>query len=123
MGYNSVNLNMFFYFESADDHARGLSTFTVMAGFGGSLGYIIGAIDWGASFSNNSFNEHVQIVFAMITVAFIASVMLTVTSFPEVPLNQLESQSVTANDNSSTTPGGQEAQKVIIINIIKLRKP
>ena len=30
-----------------DDHAVGLSTFTVMAGLGGSLGYAMGALDWG----------------------------------------------------------------------------
>jgi hypothetical protein len=34
------------YFIVPDDHARGLSTFTVMAGLGGSLGYALGAIDW-----------------------------------------------------------------------------
>merc|ERR1719507_1568597 len=31
----------------AEDHAIGLSTFTIMAGLGGSLGYAMGAIDWG----------------------------------------------------------------------------
>ena len=30
-----------------DDHAVGLSTFTIMAGLGGSLGYMMGGIDWG----------------------------------------------------------------------------
>lgn len=28
------------------DHARGLSTFTVMAGLGGFMGYSLGAINW-----------------------------------------------------------------------------
>ena len=31
----------------SEDHAIGLSTFTIMAGLGGSLGYAMGAIDWG----------------------------------------------------------------------------
>jgi solute carrier family 45 protein 1/2/4 len=31
----------------AEDHAIGLSTFTIMAGLGGSLGYMMGGIDWG----------------------------------------------------------------------------
>ena len=31
----------------SEDHAIGLSTFTIMAGLGGSLGYLMGAIDWG----------------------------------------------------------------------------
>jgi len=34
------------YFLVPDDHARGLSTFTIMAGMGGSLGYALGAINW-----------------------------------------------------------------------------
>ena len=33
----------------AEDHAVGLSTFTVMAGLGGSLGYAMGAVDWNAT--------------------------------------------------------------------------
>ncbi len=32
---------------SADDHAVGLSTFTIMAGLGGSLGYAMGGLNWG----------------------------------------------------------------------------
>ena len=32
----------------AEDHAVGLATFTIMAGLGGSLGYAMGGIDWGA---------------------------------------------------------------------------
>ena len=31
----------------SEDHAIGLSTFTIMAGLGGSLGYVMGALDWG----------------------------------------------------------------------------
>merc|ERR1712012_1014947 len=31
-----------------EDHAIGLSTFTIMAGLGGSLGYVMGALDWGS---------------------------------------------------------------------------
>jgi len=33
-----------------EDHARGLSTFTIMAGLGGSLGYILGAFNWDETF-------------------------------------------------------------------------
>lgn len=29
-----------------EDHARGLSTFTIMAGLGGFMGYSLGAINW-----------------------------------------------------------------------------
>lgn len=30
-----------------EDHGKGLSTFTIMAGLGGFMGYLLGAIDWG----------------------------------------------------------------------------
>jgi hypothetical protein len=46
--YNYTRCNpfkrSFFY---AEDHAIGLSTFTIMAGLGGSLGYAMGALNWG----------------------------------------------------------------------------
>ena len=32
----------------AEDHAVGLSSFTIMAGLGGSLGYAMGGLNWGA---------------------------------------------------------------------------
>lgn len=32
-----------------EDHARGLSTFTVMAGLGGFMGYSLGGINWDAT--------------------------------------------------------------------------
>lgn len=42
----------FFYkmISILDDHARGLSTFTVMAGLGGFMGYSLGGINWDATF-------------------------------------------------------------------------
>ena len=37
----------FFSWLFLEDHAIGLSTFTIMAGLGGSLGYAMGGLDWG----------------------------------------------------------------------------
>ena len=34
-------------FLLSEDHALGLSTFTIMAGLGGAMGYMMGGIDWG----------------------------------------------------------------------------
>lgn len=34
------------WIDIAEDHARGLSTFTVMAGLGGFCGYALGGINW-----------------------------------------------------------------------------
>lgn len=37
-----------------DDHARGLSTFTIMAGLGGFMGYALGGINWDVTFLGNT---------------------------------------------------------------------
>ncbi len=47
MRFDDFTEFLFLFFCGADDHAVGLSTFTIMAGLGGSMGYVIGAIDWG----------------------------------------------------------------------------
>ena len=73
-----------------EDHARGLSTFTVMAGLGGGLGYILGAIDWDSTAIGYIFGGHVRAVFSLITVIFILSMIYTLTSFTEIPLTELE---------------------------------
>ena len=39
--------------SNSEDHAVGLSTFTVMAGLGGGFGYTLGAIDWDQTFIGN----------------------------------------------------------------------
>ena len=41
----------------SEDHAIGLSTFTIMAGLGGSLGYVMGALDWG-SLGKHDHHDH-----------------------------------------------------------------
>lgn len=34
------------FYVITEDHAKGLSTFTVMAGLGGFMGYALGGINW-----------------------------------------------------------------------------
>lgn len=95
-----------------EDHALGLSTFTIMAGLGGSLGYAMGGINWDATFigiikitqqhsvyyllQNILFinkgvmlGGHVRAVFTLVTFIFIACVIVTLYSFSEIPLNVL----------------------------------
>ncbi len=38
-------IRLYFYLL-IDDHARGLTTFTILAGCGGFIGYLLGSIDW-----------------------------------------------------------------------------
>jgi len=70
-----------------EDHAIGLSTFTIMAGLGGSLGYAMGAIDWGIL--GAIFGGHVRFVFTFVLFIFIFCVFTTLTSFKEIPLEVL----------------------------------
>ncbi|XP_061506516.1 proton-associated sugar transporter A [Anopheles gambiae] len=75
-----------------EDHARGLSTFTIMAGLGGFMGYSLGGIDWDSTSLGIVLGGHVRAVFSLITVIFIVCVLCTVTSFSEIPLWILEEE-------------------------------
>lgn len=74
-----------------EDHARGLSTFTILAGLGGTLGYALGGINWDATRIGKALGGHVRAVFTFITVIFVFCVAATITSFREIPLAMLES--------------------------------
>ncbi|XP_035778314.1 proton-associated sugar transporter A-like [Anopheles albimanus] len=75
-----------------EDHARGLSTFTIMAGLGGFMGYSLGGIDWDSTTLGVVFGGHVRAVFSLITIIFIVCVLFTATSFSEIPLWILEEE-------------------------------
>lgn len=74
-----------------EDHARGLSTFTIMAGLGGAFGYSLGGINWDATRIGIALGGHVRAVFTFITFIFVFCVAATVSSFREIPLDLLES--------------------------------
>lgn len=75
----------------AEDHARGLSTFTIMAGLGGFMGYGLGGINWDATAIGIALGGHLHATFTLITIIFIICVSLTMTSFKEIPLELLDS--------------------------------
>ncbi|XP_004931236.2 proton-associated sugar transporter A isoform X1 [Bombyx mori] len=75
-----------------EDHAKGLSTFTVMAGLGGFMGYALGGINWDETKLGEILGGHVRAVFSLITAIFVACVTATVTSFKEIPLDKLNEQ-------------------------------
>ncbi|EEB20225.1 sucrose transport protein, putative [Pediculus humanus corporis] len=74
------------------DHARGLSTFTVMAGLGGFFGYALGGVNWDVTAIGKYLGGHIRTVFTFITFLFIICISCTVTSFKEIPLNFLQEQ-------------------------------
>lgn len=73
-----------------DDHAKGLSTFTVMAGLGGFMGYGLGGINWDATAIGIALGGHLHATFTLITIIFVICVSCTITSFKEIPLELLE---------------------------------
>lgn len=73
-----------------EDHAKGLSTFTIMAGLGGFMGYSLGGINWDDTVIGVMLGGHVRAVFTLVTIIFIICVSATVTSFREIPLWRLE---------------------------------
>lgn len=88
-----------------DDHARGLSTFTVMAGLGGFLGYALGGINWDATFIGILLGGHVRAVFTLTTLIFVICVTYTLTSFKEMPLRLLELRSTFDEDEEFAKTG------------------
>ncbi|XP_032688047.1 proton-associated sugar transporter A [Odontomachus brunneus] len=73
-----------------EDHARGLSTFTIMAGLGGFMGYGLGGINWDATSLGIMLGGHLHATFTLITIIFVICVFCTITSFKEIPLEVLE---------------------------------
>ncbi|KAJ8668362.1 hypothetical protein QAD02_010025, partial [Eretmocerus hayati] len=74
-----------------EDHAKGLSTFTIMAGLGGFMGYALGGINWDATAIGVALGGHLHATFTLITIIFVICVASTLTSFKEIPLDFLES--------------------------------
>lgn len=72
-----------------EDHSVGLSTFTIMAGLGGSLGYVMGGINWENTKLGEALGGHVRAVFTIVLLIYLVCITLTITSFKEIPLDQL----------------------------------
>ncbi|KAA0189299.1 hypothetical protein HAZT_HAZT002164 [Hyalella azteca] len=87
-----------------EDHGVGLSTFTIMAGLGGSTGYVMGAINWDANFIGDSiswlFGGHIRAVFTLVLFIYLVCVVCTITAFKEIPLARLLSVSKLFNVNT-----------------------
>lgn len=74
-----------------EDHSKGLSTFTIMAGLGGCIGYTMGGINWDLRHTKeSSLEQHVLVVFSLVAVFFVLCLIITLTSFKEVTLGYCE---------------------------------
>ncbi|CAG4918935.1 unnamed protein product [Colias eurytheme] len=87
-----------------EDHAKGLSTFTIMAGLGGFMGYALGGINWDETSLGDFFGGHVRAVFSLITIIFIVCVSATITSFKEIPLDELHQYEEFRKSDESQEP-------------------
>lgn len=73
-----------------ENHAKALSTSTMMAGAGGCFGYLLGGINWQATYIGEFFGGNIKTVFAIVTIIFLIGLLVTVTSFREIPLPIME---------------------------------
>ncbi|XP_063930780.1 proton-associated sugar transporter A [Zophobas morio] len=94
----------------SEDHARGLSTFTVMAGLGGFLGYALGGINWDVTPIGTFLGGHVRAVFTLTTLIFMVCVSYTITSFKEMPLDLVELRSSLDEPNEEENLDTQNEQ-------------
>lgn len=88
-----INLLIAFYIIDSDDHTKALSTFTIMAGFGGFIGYSLGGINWEETQIGEIMGGNVKTVFSIVTIIFLISSIVTLTSFREIPLPMMERDS------------------------------
>lgn len=73
-----------------ENHAKGMSTLTMMAGFGGCMGYLLGGVDWESIYIGHFFGGNIKTVFALVTIIFLVGLTVTITSFREIPLPIME---------------------------------
>ena len=72
-----------------EDQNQGLTVFTILAGMGGSVGYVLGAIDWEKTHFGERLGGHVRVVFIFVVIMYLICLMLTITAVKEVPLKEL----------------------------------
>ncbi|OQV13778.1 Membrane-associated transporter protein [Hypsibius exemplaris] len=73
-----------------EDHARGLSTFTAMAGLGGGLGYMLGAVHWEQTSWGAALGGQEASVFFIVLLIYLVCLTITITSFREMPRQMIE---------------------------------
>lgn len=78
----------------SSDHPKGLSTFTITAGLGGTMGYILGGVDWEETSFGSFFGGNIQTVFVIVLIGMVLSFIITITSFREIPLPLIEKDSL-----------------------------
>lgn len=73
-----------------EEQGHALSTFTLMSGVGGTMGYALGAINWDNTVFANLIGSNIKTVFTLVIFIFICAMLCTITSFREIPLRLME---------------------------------
>lgn len=74
-----------------EEQGHALSTFTLMSGVGGTMGYALGAINWDTTIFSNLIGSNIKTVFTLVIFIFLFAMVITITSFREIPLKLMES--------------------------------
>nr|DBA23648.1 TPA: hypothetical protein GDO54_014540 [Pyxicephalus adspersus] len=75
---------------SHQDKERGLHYHALLTGLGGALGYLTGAIDWGATFLGRLMGSEFQVMYFFAASVFMVLLIVHLFSIPEVPLGTQE---------------------------------
>uniref|UniRef100_A0AAG5DKB9 Uncharacterized protein n=1 Tax=Anopheles atroparvus TaxID=41427 RepID=A0AAG5DKB9_ANOAO len=73
-----------------EDHGRACSTFSILAGFGGSVGYAMGGVNWDETSFGEFLGGSIKTVFTLVVIIFAICLTVSLTSFREIPLPLLE---------------------------------
>ncbi|KAH8406923.1 hypothetical protein KR222_011623 [Zaprionus bogoriensis] len=73
-----------------EEQSKALTMFTLFAGFGGTIGYAIGGIDWETTHIGTFLGGNIPTVFSLVTIIFVVCYFITVTTFREIPLQLIE---------------------------------
>jgi solute carrier family 45, member 1/2/4 len=64
-------------------HSLGLTTFTIMAGLGGCLGYLLGGIPWEQTFLSTVLGDQIHVLFTLVWIIYIVCMLSTLTASHE----------------------------------------
>ncbi|EDW36739.1 GL18421 [Drosophila persimilis] len=73
-----------------EEQPKAMTMFALFAGFGGTIGYAIGGVDWEMTHIGSFLGGNIPTVFGLVTIIFVICYIITVTTFREIPLPLME---------------------------------
>ncbi|BFF99106.1 proton-associated sugar transporter A [Drosophila madeirensis] len=73
-----------------EEQPKAMTMFALFAGFGGTIGYAIGGVDWESTHIGSFLGGNIPTVFGLVTIIFVICYFITVTTFREIPLPLME---------------------------------